>query len=76
MTVEWDFDGAGRFADRDAIEPAGTVQAVRQRAFGEPGTHFPVVRAVAQREGDAVTPFGRLQNLARVRVVVDEHGGG
>jgi hypothetical protein len=28
------------------------------------------LRATSQRQGDARTPYGRIQNLARVRVVV------
>jgi hypothetical protein len=29
-----------------------------------------VLRATSQREGDAKTPYARIQNLGRVRVVV------
>jgi hypothetical protein len=38
--------------------------------YSEPGTYFPVLRATSQREGDPDTPFARIQNLGRVRVVV------
>jgi hypothetical protein len=39
-------------------------------SFPRPGTYFPALRATSQREGDAATPFARVQNLGRVRVVV------
>jgi hypothetical protein len=40
------------------------------RVFTKPGTYFPALRGISQREGDARTPYARLQNLGRVRVVV------
>jgi hypothetical protein len=39
-------------------------------AFAKPGTYFATLRAISQRQGDAKTPYARIQNLARVRVVV------
>jgi hypothetical protein len=39
-------------------------------AFVRPGTYFPVIRVTAQRDGDADTPFGLVQNLASMRVIV------
>jgi len=39
-------------------------------SFSQPGTYFPVLRATSQREGDPKTPYARIQNLGRVRVVV------
>ena len=38
--------------------------------FDKPGTYFVTLKAEAQRNGDAATPFARLPNLGRVRVVV------
>ena len=72
VALEWDFDGSGRFADGAGVDPAESVSAERRHAFAVPGTWFPAVRAVSQREGNASTPYARLQNLARVRVVVGE----
>lgn len=37
---------------------------------GKPGTYFPVLHATSQREGDPDTPWARIENLDRVRVVV------
>jgi len=39
-------------------------------AFSEPGTYFPALRVVSQRQADVDSPFARVQNLGRVRVVV------
>jgi hypothetical protein len=69
VKVEWDFEGDGRFTSQP-------VSIGRQFAFKEvhrfvrPGTYFPVVRVTAQREGDANTSFGLVQNLASMRVTV------
>jgi len=38
--------------------------------FRKPGTYFPTIRVISQRQGDASTPYARIQNLGRVRVVV------
>ncbi|UGQ11507.1 Tat pathway signal sequence domain protein [Yinghuangia sp. ASG 101] len=71
VAAEWDFEGVGTYptaAGIDRIRPTATVRATY--AYSQPGTYFPVIRATAQREGDARTPYTRVQNLARVRVVV------
>jgi hypothetical protein len=70
VSVAWDFDGSGRFAEVESVPPAARVVAARRRSFPGPGTFFPAVRVVAHRDGDASSPFARLQNLARVRVVI------
>ncbi|MDE2403183.1 MAG: hypothetical protein KGM17_00520 [Sphingomonadales bacterium] len=52
---------------------SGNRRAVRveaSHAFASPGTYFVTLRGTAQTRAYAGTPFGRLQNLARVRVVV------
>ncbi len=72
VSVAWDLDGTGTFAVEDAVAPAEAVAVERRHVFGDPGTHFVTVRVVAQREGDPTTPYARLQNLARARVVVAE----
>jgi hypothetical protein len=74
VAVEWDFDGTGRFAVRETVEPAEEVVVERPWSAPAPGTFFPVVRVVAQRDGDVANPYARLRNLARVRVVVNPNG--
>jgi hypothetical protein len=70
VSVEWDFDGTGQFAVAETFDVAERVARTRRHAFDAPGTYFPTVRIAAHRRGDAASPFGRLQNLARSRVVV------
>lgn len=72
VSVEWDLDGSGRFATRWDGAPSERVQAELVRRFTEVGTTFVTVRVASERDGDPTTPYARLQNLARVRVVVGE----
>jgi hypothetical protein len=72
VALEWDFDGTGRFTVRETVEPAEAVVVERRWSAPEPGTYFPVVRVVAQRDGDATSEYARLRNLARVRVVTKD----
>ena len=69
--AEWDFTGEGLFTEAAGIAAAaGQVTVTAAHAWDQPGTHFAVLRVAGQRSGDAVTPYGRVQNIARVRVVV------
>jgi hypothetical protein len=68
--LEWDFDGAGLFPLRERVEAAERIDVKRRWTAPGPGTYFPVVRVVAQREGDGDSPYARVRNVARVRVVV------
>jgi hypothetical protein len=70
VAVEWDFDGTGGYPVHDSLEPASTVVVERRWSSAEPGIFFPVARVVSHRDGNATSPYARLQNLARVRVVV------
>jgi PKD domain len=71
VKVEWDFQGTGNYAASSPQPRIGPVVNMKiTSTFTEPGTYFPVVRVTSQRNGDPHTPFGLIQNLARVRVVV------
>ena len=74
--VAWDFDGSGRFSEAEPVVPAKQVVVDRRRSFAEAGTSFPAVRVVARRDGNPSSRFARLQNLARVRVVVGDPPAG
>jgi hypothetical protein len=54
----------------ELAKPESTVTVKATHSFSKPGSYFPVLRASSQREGDTKTPYTRVQNLARVRVVV------
>lgn len=70
----WSFDNADAFPVAGKITPVGksgsrvTIEATYQ--FSKPGTYFPTLRVASQRDGNAKTPYTRIQNLDRVRVVV------
>ncbi|PLK27875.1 hypothetical protein C0V78_08530 [Novosphingobium sp. TH158] len=69
--AEWDFDGSGRFAEKANIKAAAqTVTLTARHAFDKPGTYFVALRAYSHRKGNMTTPYARIPNLARVRVVV------
>jgi hypothetical protein len=74
VEAEWDFEGTGEYPLKQAVHGGdGALSAVKvaaTHAFKEPGTYFPVLRVASQREGDHKSLFGRIYNLARVRVVV------
>ncbi|HTR70255.1 MAG TPA: hypothetical protein VMH41_08500 [Mycobacteriales bacterium] len=74
VAVEWDFEGRGDYPVVEEIDDATAAQhrmpLTRTYAFSEPGTYFPAVRATSHRHGDIHSPFGRVHNLGRVRVVV------
>jgi hypothetical protein len=71
VKVEWDFQGTSNYSASSALKHIGPVVNVKATyTFSQPGTYFPVVRVTSQRNGDPDTPYGLIQNLARVRVVV------
>ena len=70
VTVEWDFDGAGSFPTAESIAMEESVEVERRFSFTAPGVYFPTVRVAAHRSGDRTSPYARVQNLDRVRVVV------
>ncbi|HEY8060342.1 MAG TPA: hypothetical protein VID94_16375, partial [Acidimicrobiales bacterium] len=72
VSAEWDFEGAGDFPHpTEGLDGSATrLRLATSYAFSEPGTYFPALRAASQRQGDVGTPFARVLNLGRVRVVV------
>lgn len=74
ISAEWDFEGLGTFpvsSELTAENSKGTKTIIKTTyTFHKPGTYFVTLRATSQREGDAQTPYARIKNLGRVRVVV------
>ncbi len=71
VSAEWDFEGVGNYPVTAQIgDSLSQLEISATHAYARPGTYFAVLRATAQREGNAKTPFGRIQNIARARVVV------
>lgn len=72
ISAEWDLDGSGGYSTRAALtkDSSVTSSAKLVHSFDAPGTYFVTLRAASQRQGDGKTPFARVQNLGRARVVV------
>nr|WP_295921788.1 hypothetical protein [uncultured Dyadobacter sp.] len=82
VAAGWNFEGlpensgklANAFPDAATFTPTdktgSRVTVKTTHTFSKPGTYFPTLRVASQREGDGKTPFTRIQNLDRVRVVV------
>jgi hypothetical protein len=71
VAAQWDFLGLGTYPVTATIgTPRPKVTLTATYTYSSPGTYFPVVRVTSQRQGDANTPYGLIQNLARARVVV------
>lgn len=71
VSIEWDFEGDGSFKEKSTIIPSDNkTSASIKHTYSKSGTYFPTVRVASQREGDENTPFARIQNLDRVRVIV------
>ncbi|MFN8355112.1 MAG: PKD domain-containing protein [Spirosomataceae bacterium] len=71
VAAEWDFEGAGTFPVKAQIQKNGKLVTLKTtHTFSKADTYFPTLRVASQRDGDSKTPFARIQNLERVRVVV------
>jgi hypothetical protein len=70
--VAWDFDGSGKFAfEHDGIDgSSASVKLATTHTFDTPGTYFPAVRVVSERDGKLDARLFRIENLDRVRIVV------
>ena len=72
ISAQWDFDDDG-IIDQPVTLADDTGAQIALKAsftFDKPGTYFTVLHGVSQRDGDRTTPFARIENLARLRVVV------
>lgn len=71
IAAEWDFDGKGTYPQQAQVAPGAKKAAVATtHRFDTPGTYFVSLRGTSQRDGDRKTLYGRIRNIARVRVVV------
>jgi hypothetical protein len=72
VAAEWDFGGTGSFVANSPVKKGAKQVTVRMtHRFDKPGTYFTGLRGVSQRDEAAGTPYQRIRNLARVRVVVN-----
>ena len=71
IAADWDLEGRGVFAQTSPVAASATTATVSiTHRFQRRGTFFPALRGASQRQGDRTTPYARILNLGRVRVVV------
>lgn len=71
VAAAWDFEGLGNYPVAAQMDtPLSLVRLSATHSYVKPGTYFAVLRATLQRQGDMDTPYARIHNIARVRVVV------
>lgn len=70
VRVQWDLDGDGTYEVDEVVDPVTRLTLERHHTYAEPGTRFATVRVSTQRDADPETPFARIDNLARARIVV------
>lgn len=70
--VEWSFDSDEEFSVKSDFEIKGekTIASIKH-TFNQKGTHFPVVRVKAERNGNKKDIFTQMKNICRVRVIVE-----
>jgi hypothetical protein len=75
VSASWDFEGEGTFSVNQEITRSNSNTSGSQvrleitHTFSKPGTYFPALLAASQRDGDANSPFTRIPNLGKVRVI-------
>ncbi|MEU0303564.1 hypothetical protein ABZ252_29590 [Streptomyces sp. NPDC006175] len=72
VRVQWDLDGDGTYEVDEVTEPVSRLRLERRHTYRGPGTRFVTVRVSTQRDADPQTAFARIDNLARVRVLVHD----
>ena len=73
VSADWDFEGIGKFLVVGKFSSKSNRSRVTLKTtykFSKTGTYFPVLRVASQRDGDTRTPYARIKNLGRVRVLV------
>lgn len=70
ITAEWDFEGDGTYVPGSVGSPKKIAPIVTTNRFTQPGTYYVSLRVTAERDGNVTAPYARLQNIARVKVVV------
>ncbi|KAI8651799.1 hypothetical protein NCS55_01426300 [Fusarium keratoplasticum] len=69
--VEWDFEGTGIFTKKDFGKAKDVMDVTASQTFRKKGTYYVAVRVASNRKGDAKTPYAQVQNLGRMKVVVN-----
>ena len=72
VSAEWDFDGSGAFAQKQAevSGEAAAVQLSTSHSFDKAGEYFVTGRVRSHRTGDTQAVSRHIENVAQVRVSV------
>jgi hypothetical protein len=71
VAAEWDFAGKGAFSSSSPVaQGARRATVTTTHRFDTPGIYFPSLRGASNRAAGRTTPYTRIENLGRVRVVV------
>jgi hypothetical protein len=70
VAFEWDGDADGRYEHVESVPAEHHSSSELTVRFDRPGDYFPAVRVVSRRDSTDRSPFARMQNVARVRIVV------
>ena len=70
VATAWDFEGDGTYVENGVARPKQTLNVKGSHRFDQPGVYDVALRVTAQRDG-VDTPYAKVQNLDRVRVVVE-----
>jgi len=72
ISIQWDFDGAGKFpVSQEGVDgKQRLITAKTTHSFDKPGTYFVSALVHAHRKGDVTATRQRVANVAQARVVV------
>lgn len=72
--IDFSFEGETEYSERgrlEFIEDRSKVISKTSHIYNTPGTYFAVARAKSNLNGDSEDIFTQIQNLSRVRVIVE-----
>jgi hypothetical protein len=69
VSAAWDFTGSGAFTPVTLGRPGSSLTISGSHRYAKPGTYYVSLKVASSRQGGA-DPFARVENLDRVRVVV------
>lgn len=72
VSALWDLDGSGKFTTFAKLpaRPAAQVTVRSSVSFARPGTYLVTLKIESERDANPASPYARIQNLARARIVV------
>jgi hypothetical protein len=69
VAADWDFEGLGTYRISESLGTA-QVSLSATHTYSKPGTYYAVLRAASHRLCDKQSPYARIENIGRARVVV------